>query len=72
MSRTPAVEVMMENVMKDIPLYEEAVVLMHDDANKHRTVEFLPTLIERLTEQDCVLLPIDDTAEPVQHIRPEE
>lgn len=72
MSRIPAVDEMLENVMRDIPLYHEAVVLMHDDANKHRTVESLKTLIEMLTEQDCVLLPIDSTVEPVQHIRPEE
>lgn len=69
---TPEVDVLVENVMKDIEKYESPMVLMHDDVNKYRTVEALEELIQKLTEQDCVLLPIDDEVQPVQHVRPEE
>ena len=69
---TPEVDVLIENVMRDIGKYETPVILMHDDVNKYRTVEALEELIQKLTEQDCVLLPIDDEVQPVQHVRPEE
>ncbi len=64
-------ETMLENVMKDLVKFQHSVVLMHDDVNKNQTVEFLRPLIETLTEQDCVILPIDDNVQPVQHLRPE-
>lgn len=64
-------ETMMENVMRDLVKYQHSVVLMHDDVNKSQTVKFLGPLIETLTEQNCVILPIDDTVQPVQHLRPE-
>ncbi len=69
---TPEVDVLIENIMKDIGKYETPMILMHDDVNKYRTVEALEELIQKLTEQDCVLLPIDDEVQPVQHVRPEE
>lgn len=69
---TPEVDVLLENVMKDVGRFEISMVLMHDDVNKHRTVEALEELIQKLTEQGCVLLPIDENVPPVQHIRPEE
>lgn len=65
-------EEMMENIMRDMPSYENCVVLMHDDVNKNHTVDFLPSLIETLREQQCILLPINDKVQPVQHLRPEE
>lgn len=69
---TPEVDVLIENIMNDIGKYETPMILMHDDVNKYRTVEALEELIQKLTEQDCVLLPIDDEVQPVQHVRPEE
>jgi peptidoglycan/xylan/chitin deacetylase (PgdA/CDA1 family) len=54
--------------MADVNKYHTSVVLMHDSAAKHATVEALPTLIEQLLADGDALLPIDETTEPVQHI----
>lgn len=66
------VDTLVENVMKDVDKFQTPMVLMHDDANKHSTVESLETIIQKLTEQGYVLRSIDDEVRPVQHVRPEE
>lgn len=71
-ARTPDVETMVDNVMKDYPLFKSGMVLMHDASNKDRTVEALPLIIGAIRKADGVLLPLDNTVEPVQHIKPLE
>lgn len=70
-SNVPDTETMIDNVMRDAVKYEHSVVLLHDDAYKNQTVASLEALIETLLEQQCMILPIDETVEPVQHLRPE-
>lgn len=66
-----AKEEIIKNVIKDIPLYDNSVVLLHDAANKTSTVDALPELIESLLALDYDILPLDDTVKPVQHIKAE-
>ncbi len=63
----------MENCTKGILGRETNVVLMHDSAAKHTTVEALPTVIEEiLAMEDTAILPITEGTVPVQHIHREE
>lgn len=49
--------------------YDEAIILMHDAANKNSTVEALPKLIETIQAmEDTKLVPITDDTERVHHI----
>ncbi len=65
-----SVEQLTKNVMGDVKRHKNAVVLMHDAANKRTTVEALPIIIENvLALEDTEILPITDETEPVQHIR---
>ena len=49
--------------------YDEAIILMHDAANKNSTVEALPKLIETIQAmEDTKLVPITDDTEQVHHI----
>lgn len=58
------------NVLDNIDKYNNAVVLMHDAAEKTSTVEALPMIIETiLKSEDTVLLPISEETIKVQHIR---
>jgi len=58
------------NVLDNIDKYNNAVVLMHDAAEKTSTVEALPIIIETiLKSEDTVLLPISEETVKVQHIR---
>lgn len=64
-----SVQAIVDNVMKDIEKFDNAIVLMHDAADKRTTVEALPIIIERILElPDTGILPIDDETVPVQHI----
>lgn len=65
-------EDIINNVMKDVPLHNTSVVLMHDANNKNSTVEALKDLIETLQDQGYTLLPIDENTKLVQHISVEE
>lgn len=62
---------LVDNVMKDIPLYTNSVVLFHDATDKKDTVRALPDIITQLQEQGVVLKALDETVEPVQHIKME-
>lgn len=67
------VETLVENCTKGILGRETNVVLMHDSAAKHTTVEALPTVIEEiLAMEDTAILPITEGTVPVQHIHREE
>ncbi|MBD5470307.1 MAG: polysaccharide deacetylase [Lachnospiraceae bacterium] len=58
------------NVLGNIDKYNNAVVLMHDAAEKNSTVDALPTIIETILQsEDTVLLPISEDTVRVQHIR---
>lgn len=57
-----------DNVIKGIPNYHEAVVLMHDAAGKGSTVEALPTIIEAVRNMDnTVFASIQDDTREVHH-----
>ena len=66
-----SVDELVENVMKDIPLYTNSVVLMHDAGDKTDTVKALPSIISQLQEQGIALKALDETVEPIQHIKME-
>lgn len=64
------VDTLVENCTGDIVTKEASVILMHDSAGKHTTVEALPIIIENiLALEDTVILPITEDTEPVQHIK---
>lgn len=57
-----------DRVIEGVKKHENAVVLMHDAAEKASTVEALPTVIETLLDMDdTILLPITGDTEPVRH-----
>lgn len=63
------VDTLVENCTADITERENSVILMHDSANRHTTIEALPIIIENiLALEDTVILPITEETEPVQHI----
>ncbi len=64
-------EDMVDNVMNDIPLYTNSVVLLHDATDKKDTVRALPDIITQLQEQGVALKALDETVEPVHHIKVE-
>ena len=64
-------EELVDNVMKDIPLYTNSVVLMHDAGNKTSTVEALPIIISQLQEQGVTLKDLDENTEHIQHVKME-
>ena len=58
------------NIVNNVPRFKHCVVLMHDSADKHATVEALPEIIEAIQAMDdTVIVPITDDTLPVQHIK---
>lgn len=58
-----------QNVISGVSEKENGIVLMHDAADKHTTVEALPLILEELTSDDTyVLLPITEGTQPVRHV----
>lgn len=58
-----------DNALADIEKNDTIIILFHDAASKHSTVEALPILIEEIQAmENTVLLPISDYTVPVQHI----
>lgn len=55
------------NVLDYVDSYEVPVVLLHDMATKHKTVEALPYIIEALQAKGYVLRGIDEEVPLVQH-----
>lgn len=66
-------EQIVERVMNQVPGHQVAVVLMHDAADKHSTVEALPELIEEILAlgDGTELLPITEETMPIQHVKGE-
>ena len=57
------------NTVSGIGRYDNCMVLMHDAADKYSTVQALPSIIESiLSMEKTVILPIDDSTEPIQHL----
>ncbi|MDE6312031.1 MAG: polysaccharide deacetylase [Lachnospiraceae bacterium] len=71
-NKSIGVDELVENVIKDVKVYDNSVVLMHDAANKHSTVEALPKMIEQLKEMDVEILSITSDVKPIQHMKAEE
>jgi len=62
-------EELLENCTDGLGNKQEAIILMHDSADKKTTVEALPLIIENiLAMEDTVILPITEETKPVQHI----
>lgn len=66
----PGSDEIVEHVMREIPARRVAVVLMHDAADKHSTVEALPKLIEEIRAMDdgTEILPITEETMLIQHV----
>lgn len=63
-------EQIVDNCLKGMEKKDNVIILMHDAASKHTTVEALPTLIERIQAmENTELLPITEDTVPVQHIK---
>ncbi len=61
-------DTIVSNCVSRLPNFNEAVILMHDAADKHSTVEALPRIIESIQDmEDTVILPISDDTFPIQH-----
>ena len=59
-------------VMNQIPSHRVAMVLMHDAADKHSTVEALPELIEEIQAmEDTEIVPITKETMRIQHVSSE-
>lgn len=57
------------NCTKDIDKFDECVILMHDAASRYTTVEALDKVISIIEARgDCVILPITDETNPIQHV----
>lgn len=57
------------NVLKDVEIHNTSVVLMHDAADKKKTVQMLPDLIKKLKKMKVEILPIDKDTPLVQHVK---
>ncbi len=56
-------------VMNQVPSHRVAMVLLHDAADKHSTVEALPKLIEEIQElEDTEIVPITKETMLIQHV----
>lgn len=61
-------DILTANCLAGIANQQNCVVLMHDAAGKHTTVEALPEIISQIRmQEDAVFLPITDDTVPVQH-----
>ncbi len=61
-------EEILKNCTLNLENYKEAVILMHDAADKKTTVQALPGIIEAILEmEDTVIVPITKETIPVQH-----
>ena len=61
-------EQLVNNIMKDVRENKDSVVLMHDLATAHATVESLQMLIDTLKSEGYEILPIDENTPLIQHV----
>ncbi|MBR3771771.1 MAG: polysaccharide deacetylase [Clostridium sp.] len=57
------------NVLEDVEIHNTSVVLMHDAADKKKTVEMLPVLLKKLKKMNVKILPIDKDTPLIQHVK---
>lgn len=60
---------MINNVLRDVEIHNTSVVLMHDAADKEKTVAMLPALLDKLKKMKVSILPIDEDTPLVQHVK---
>lgn len=64
-----SVDTLVKNCTQDIGRYNDAVILLHDSADKKSTVDALPQIIETILDmEDTVILPITETTQPIRHL----
>lgn len=64
-----SVDTLVKNSTQDIERYSDAVILLHDSAEKKSTVEALPQIIEKIQGmEDTVILPISNDTKPIRHL----
>ena len=69
-SRRLSAKEIAENCLEDIERRDDAIILMHDAAEKDTTVEALPMIIENIMAMpDTVILPITEETQQVLHIQ---
>lgn len=62
-------EAVVRNSTARLSEFQEAIILLHDAADKDSTVQALPELIEKIQAmEDTVIVPITDETEPIHHI----
>lgn len=62
-------EAIVRNSTAKLQSFDEAIILLHDAADKDSTVEALPGLIEQIQAmEDTKILPITDETEAIHHI----
>lgn len=62
-------EAVVRNSTARLSEFQEAIILLHDAADKDSTVQALPALIEKIQEmEDTEIVPITDETEPIHHI----
>lgn len=68
-----SIESLINNSIENIENRGTSVVLLHDAADKHTTVQALPAIIEAIQNQkDTVILPISEDMKYIQHIHLED
>ena len=62
-------EAVVRNSTARLSEFQEAIILLHDAADKDSTVQALPGLIEKIQAmEDTTIVPITDDTEPIHHI----
>lgn len=62
-------EAVVRNSTATLSEFQEAIILLHDAADKDSTVQALPGLIEKIQAmEDTKIVPITDETEPIHHI----
>lgn len=62
-------ETVVRNSTARLSEFREAIILLHDAADKDSTVQALPELIEKIQAmEDTTIVPITDETEPIHHI----
>lgn len=62
-------EAVVRNATARLSEFQEAIILLHDAADKDSTVQALPELIEKIQAmEDTTIVPITDETEPIHHI----
>ena len=58
---------MVNEIMKEVDLYETSVVAFYDSEAQPMTIKALPSVIKKLKEQGYEILPVDENTAPIRH-----